>query len=341
MTEPPSVNSNNGSGAETLRSGRRFWGCFLAVVAIVSMLVLAIGLPIYRKHLFVQDVRQRGGWVNTDDSAPAWLKRMLGEKRIYLAERPFFVSLHQAEMGATDADLDQIVRFGTIERLDLSEQSGISDAGLAKISGLSRMQYLHLNGTTLTDDSAASLSRLAELRQLSLWRTRITDAGVANIRGLSKLEYLHLGGPGITDEGMRIVGSFPSLTRLLIYDSPVSDAGIRHLRNLTALRELRLVGTQITDRALAELDAFPELTYLQLRDTRATDAGIPNFTDIAKSDALDVTGPGISDAGLKFLHGKSSLRTLDLVNTRVTEDGVRDLKESLPHLDVSGWSRTR
>jgi hypothetical protein len=67
---------------------------------------------------------------------------------------------------------------------------------------------------------------------------------------------------------------------------------------------------RFTDEQAAHIAALTELTWLVLIDTRLTDAGLRHLTSLRKLERLDLEG------------------------TAVTDTGVKDLKRSLPHVQV-------
>ncbi len=58
----------------------------------------------------------------------------------------------------------------------------ITDAGLARIAGLTQLQDLRLNVTNITNAGLAQLAGLTELQRLELNGTQVTDEGVKKIQ---------------------------------------------------------------------------------------------------------------------------------------------------------------
>ncbi len=105
----------------------------------------------------------------------------------------------------------------------------ITDAGLAHLSELIRLESLVLVGTIVTDDGLRHLERLQRLERLKISSPHITDRGIARLRKLRNLSKLCLVGTSITEAGVvklqsglpncEIVGSAgaPERERLGIY----------------------------------------------------------------------------------------------------------------------------
>jgi hypothetical protein len=71
--------------------------------------------------------------------------------------------------------------------LDLAYCNHVTDAGVAHLTGLTRLRRLKLCDTHVTDAGLASLEGLTDLEELDLHGTSITDAGLAHLGVLAKL----------------------------------------------------------------------------------------------------------------------------------------------------------
>jgi len=68
-----------------------------------------------------------------------------------------------------------------LQFLSLSE-SRVTDAGLAHLKGMARLETLWLGGTQVTDAGLVHLRGLTSLTSAMLCRTQVTAAGVANLQ---------------------------------------------------------------------------------------------------------------------------------------------------------------
>ena len=66
----------------------------------------------------------------------------------------------------------------SINRVDLSGRTEVTDAGLVQLEELIQLRYLDLTRTEVTDAGLAHLKGLINLQTLELARTNVTDAGV-------------------------------------------------------------------------------------------------------------------------------------------------------------------
>lgn len=84
------------------------------------------------------------------------------------------------------------------------------DALAQKLPRWSKLWYLSLDDSRITNAGLAYVGKLTTLRELSLNGTGITDAGLIHLSGLTNLEQLHTDGTRITDQGRaRLKQSLP------------------------------------------------------------------------------------------------------------------------------------
>jgi len=129
---------------------------------------------------------------------PEWLRKLLTDDFFGAVAR-----LWIAPPQTTDAGLARIAGLTQLRYLFLQYDPQITDAGLARIAGLTRLQDLWVDGAEITDKGLAHLAGLTRLQQLSLNKTQITDAGLPYLAGLTYLQYLALTKTQVTDEGVR------------------------------------------------------------------------------------------------------------------------------------------
>lgn len=83
--------------------------------------------------------------------------------------------LYLAGSGLTDAELVGLKGLTLLEWLDISDNPQVTDAGLATVKGLERLQTLNLSKTSITDKGLATLKPLDGLRNLSVVGTKVTS----------------------------------------------------------------------------------------------------------------------------------------------------------------------
>jgi hypothetical protein len=135
-----------------------------------------------------------------------------------------------------------------------------------------------------------NLNKLTKLCYLRLSDTHVSDAGPAHLERLTKLTILQLGWTQVTDAGLVHLKGLTNLSNLDLMCLQVTDAGLVHLKGLTKLRLLNLSGTQVTDAGVRDLnEALPKLSiqHWHLVDQSAENrpGRIARRRDVQSSDA--------------------------------------------------------
>jgi hypothetical protein len=85
-----------------------------------------------------------------------------------------------------------------------------TDAGLARLRGLTELRTLELTGSRITDQGVAHLAYLPAIRKLSLQGVSISDKAVTHMESMKHLEELNISKTDISDEGFeRLQQSLP------------------------------------------------------------------------------------------------------------------------------------
>jgi hypothetical protein len=135
--------------------------------------------------------------------APQWLVDRIGVD--YFGH----VTLVRLPPEASDSVVAQVGRLSRLEYLSLWSPG---DAGLDHLTGLTKLTYLGLYGSRVTDASLAKLSAFADLLYLDLRVTQVTDAGLVHLKRLTKLKAIGLESTRVTQAGMKeLKRSLPSL----------------------------------------------------------------------------------------------------------------------------------
>ena len=91
-------------------------------------------------------------------------------------------------------DLIGVDYFGHVVQVSLPYDSTATDAAMAQVGRLTRLESLYLDDSSLGDAGLAHVKNLVGLSVLSLGNTDVTDTGLANLNGLINLSELQLGG---------------------------------------------------------------------------------------------------------------------------------------------------
>jgi hypothetical protein len=244
--------------------------------------------------------------VQVDETRP-------GKPVVSLRFRPNFGAV-------ADADLVHLKAFPGLRCVELPNKTKVTDAGLAHLAALDRLDELNLNGT------------------------RVSAAGVrAFVKGRTRLWRLELMGVPLGDDDLASLTELTGLRVLSLRGTLVTDRGAAHLKAFTRLRNLNLSTGEglITDAALPHLQILTELEYLDLDRTGITDAGLERLRPLRNLRGLQVAFTAVGDAGLEHLAALPHLQELNARGTRVTRGGVDRLKQRLPGLRVGFGSATR
>jgi hypothetical protein len=170
------------------------------LIASVIIVGAALGWIVRQAHVqrdAVAAIEEAGGavrydweWSNGKSSpggkpwAPGWLVRLIG-----------------------------VDYFGHVTAAGLHHVSAAtSDAAMAQVGRLTRVESLHLDHSSVSDSALRHLKDLTHLNDLVLYRTEVSDAGLMHLKGLTSLSYLQLDGTQVTDAGVRgLKQALPSL----------------------------------------------------------------------------------------------------------------------------------
>lgn len=167
-----------------------------------------------------------------------------------LSEAKGLETLRLRGFRVTKGGLGGLGRLSNLERLDLSDNTGIGDEDLRHIGSLLALRALELSGTSITDAGLSHLGGLKRVQELDVSRARIAGTGLAHLGALANLRVLSLSG------------------------TPLTDAGVANLKGLRMLRELQLNMTQVSDGGLETIAQLRRLRRLDVAESRVTERGV-------------------------------------------------------------------
>lgn len=258
----------------------------LAAFVATTLLVAAVASWFVARHrernAAIAAIEELGGWVEYGPMFPDWIDRWGGD---WLPQRLETVNLvyHYTDKGkriegtlATDEALPHVARLHGLRRL-LLHQGQVTDKSLGYVKQLRGLEELFIwDGHRVGDAGVAHLTSLPRLRYLHLSNSRITDQSLRHLSTLPNLEGLALQGNRFTDQGLESLKDMKKLKQLVVGlgDTQITDAGLRYLKDLTQLEKLGLQRTGITDEGLRHLEGLTNLKELWLGQTAVTDNGI-------------------------------------------------------------------
>ena len=164
-----------------------------AVAVALPFAWLAVGMKRAREQgALVAEIKKSHGivyydWQLDEDGGllpsprppgPAWLRSFLGDD--FLAD---VVSIDYGEV------------YAAFARIADDQLWQVTEAELAQLERLTKLQSLSLNGGQVTDAGLAHIAGLTRLRHLYLNNTQVTVAGLAHIGRLTQLRYLNFSRP--------------------------------------------------------------------------------------------------------------------------------------------------
>ena len=143
------------------------------------------------------------------------------------------------------------------DRTTMATSSGapdrlITDAGLAQLEKLTKLQSLHLRGLPITDAGMQYLVGMSGLHVLYLDRTKVRGPGLAHLSSLRQLRTLNLSGSAVTDQGLSYL-SGSRVLRLSLDGVPLSEEGLKALTAMPSLWSLEIRGCGLSDKAVNDL----------------------------------------------------------------------------------------
>jgi hypothetical protein len=202
---------------------------------------------------------------------PDWLRRAIGDEYFReVAHVSIFVDIQKGmatgpnNLAVPVDDLVMVLRTQPgIKTLQLGGPT-LTDKGLESLADLTGVRELILWwATEITDAGVAQLSRLRRLQLLDISLSRLTDEGVRSLAMLPELEELSIQGK-FTDKSLLYLsraGHLKSL-RLRGGECEFGDEGLRHLEGLKDLRSLVLQNANVSEAAKERLlKAIPGLEF--------------------------------------------------------------------------------
>jgi hypothetical protein len=236
------------------------------------------------------------------------------------------------------AHLVGLGEFGTLRALRLSGQNNmttVDDDGMVHVAELTSLEVLAVDFLWVSEAGLAKLDKLSRLEELYMAQTTIGDDAMGLLRQFPILKKLRISRNQISDTGLEMLGKNASLEELdLSENSLVSDEGFQHLAGMVSLKKLNLWRVSITDAGLVHLAGMVKMEWLNLDNSPVTNDGLVHLAAMKKLEFLHLGSTQVTDEGLDHLAGLTSLHDLKVTRTAVTEEGTMRLKKQLPHVTI-------
>ena len=219
--------------------------------------------------------------------------------------------------------LELLDRLNNLRQLSMGQRDEmpVEDDALAKIAGLSHLEYLRIgNGSRLTDRGLGELNKLKELKHLSIEKANLTQAALDRLADLKQLQRLDLWGSSVTAADLAVLGHIDHLEELGLGQTNLGDHGLQQLQAARELRYLNMAWTRVTaDGIWAMVEPSPDnpnpFSHLEFIDIQVTPfklSAVSSLASLHHLEEIQVSTSQLDDDGIAALQKLSTLRRIDL-----------------------------
>ncbi len=211
----------------------------------------------------------------------------------------------------------------TLETLDIVATK-LNDDCIAPLGKLTNLKLLKItNNGKLTDAGMAQLAGLTKLEKFNFVGTAMTGLAYAQFNGWTQLKICSHRGSSLNDEGLALLCEhLPNLESLSLAHAKFTDAGAMHLAKLTKLKRFEIGSHQATPQCLKYITQLP-LEYLQIGDGLDTPEGIALIQNMPTLRSLTLTNTkALTDADLKQVAGMMQLEHIELGHLTLPDERI-------------------
>ena len=226
-----------------------------------------------------------------------------------------------------DAEFRLIGQLKELKSLTLYGQcKGLTDETLPHLSGLAKLEELSTDGIQVSDAGLAKLTGLTRLRSLSFFHPSFgmkgfDGSGFAALKSLPKLERLTIAGTPFDDKGMAAVAEITQLRDFRTWHTYQTQAGNESLTKLPELNSLWL------GQRLRRYDGGSNAASLD-------DSTFHVLTKLKTLESLTLDEARLSLAALQRLKELPRLKKLELRRIDIPAADVETLRAALPSVAI-------
>lgn len=233
--------------------------------------------------------------------------------------------LRVEESSLSDATVAKLAQLNRLDLLYLTDATGLTEAGVLEFGAMTKLRNLRIGGEMVTDRSIIDIANLKNLEALGLVKTNVTDTGLYSLQTLENLKELMLFATPVTDASFEMFRAFPNLKVLRLRQSAVTGQQASALARLT-VSELELAETGFVNSGLDAIAKMPELTKLNLWLTQIDNAGVAKLRGMTQLTSLNLDNlPPVDNDSIDTILSLPNLEFLHLGKTSVTIDGLKRL----------------
>ncbi len=294
----------------------------------------------HTRQLVIDWGQRRGFGVDTEEVGPAWVNQSM--KRLGLAPFREVTAINCYRLHLTDAELAILNGLPRLEGLRL-EGTGATAAGLDHLSPVSAFEYIGLGGPGYAGDDLDRLQRFTHLSLVWLESDAFDPANLAHLTVLPRLTLINFEDSTIRwGEALQHLHAMPSLRNIFIAMYADDAAGLDALRSLPDHVGvwLTLVGADDrTIRALQDMDGLRELRFEASQGV--TDAGIASLVDLPRLENLYLSQTFATPVSMSSLMKMPALKRLDLHDTGMAVNDFLDLGKAKRELVIDGMTQVQ
>lgn len=237
---------------------------------------------------------------------------------------------HNVDFGTVkvidEASLANMAALGDVRHLSGTGE-GVDDAVLAKfVKAATELEYLFINGSTITDEGLAVLARLPKLRHFGLHHglKELKGKGLLALKGSQNFASIEFGGmQGIDDKSVGYLAELPHLRAINIYHTLNTRASLPFLVEKNPLLEKFSLNPHFDPERFSAADI-------------ATLAPLKNLRELALNDMVLPY-----EDGLAHLKALTSLKKVSLEWSIYKDEDLAKLKAELPGVEIISTNRAK
>ncbi len=166
-----------------------------------------------------------------------------------------------------------------------------------------RLVWLDLSRTALTDEGAAHLAKLTELRRLAVAKTKVGDASFGMFAKLPHLQVVNAYGTGLGDVGLLALAKSASLQKVYAWQSQVTKEGAAAAREANGKLVLD-TGDYAEERLAAAQQEIAEREAAKKAEAEKAAAQVQTKDGAPLNDVCPVAGKPVDAAFFVDFDGK-------------------------------------
>lgn len=247
-----------------------------------------------------------------------------------------------AELDLSGVTFNEPLKFSLLKSSSLVElnlgKTRLDDSTLRELSSQTSLEDIVLSENKgMTDAGIIALKGNKKLKRIVVDNTMITIAGLEAFQGC-KVVSLTCGCNGAS-EYARLVKLFPDVTTFILpwpWKKAVNNEILAILAaGMPNLQRLYMVDVQPLEEGCSAYADFKKLKFLSLGNNVLSDATITAVAKNSNIEELILWGTKISDPALAILQEMKNLKMVSLARTHITDAGLSAFKKARPDIKVS------